>query len=810
MTPQATYRLQLHAGFTFDDAAAVVPYLARLGVTHLYLSPSLQAAPGSTHGYDVVDPTRLNDELGGQEGFDRLHVAATTAGLGLVLDIVPNHLGLVPTANRWWWDVLQHGRASRYANHFDIDWDMHGDGRVVIPELGAPLEDVLAAGELRIVDDRGDPALAYHEHRWPLRPDTRMGDLQQVVDAQHYRLVHWRRANQELNYRRFFDITSLGGVRIEDPAVFDDVHAEVLRLIAAGRLDGLRVDHPDGLCDPTGYAMRLRAAAPDAWIVFEKILEDDERPRAEWPIDGTVGYEFLNLVLGQFVDPQAGPAFTDLYDTLLGRHQDYDAVVMAAKREVVRDLLVAEHRKLTGLLERAAAEDGRDIVGAAPAAAIAEVLVAHPVYRTYVRPDDGTVGDADAGLIDVTMTGARSAVRGDADVVVALDLVEDLWRLRTRSAAGDEFVRRLQQVAGPVMAKGIEDTTFYRYLRFTALNDVGGDPSRFGRSLEEWHAASARRQQDWPATMLTTSTHDTKRSEDVRARLAAASQFPDDWRDGFTRFQRSSSAHVGTAGPTPNHVYLTFQTAVGAWPISAERLVDYLRKAAREEKRSTSWLDPDEAYEKDLEAFARAVVDDGDVVGVIEDVVNVVRRPGRHVALAQTLLKLTCPGVPDLYQGTEVWDLSLVDPDNRRAVDFARLQRMLDEVVTVEGAGDIDIGPILTGVDDGLPKLWVTARTLRVRRERPDAFGPRGTYRPVMAAGARADDVIAFARGDEVVPVAPRRVRGGKWADTQLPLPEGPWYDVLSGQQHRGGRTPVEALLRRFPVALLVRTTESP
>ena len=812
MTPGATYRLQLHTGFTFEDAAAVVPYLARLGVTHLYLSPSLQAAPGSTHGYDVVDTTRLNDDLGGDAGFERLHASADAMGLGLVLDIVPNHVGLLPATNRWWWDVLQHGQDSSFARHFDIDWDMHGDSRVVVPELGGQLDDVIAAGELRIVEGHDDEQqLAYHDHRWPLSQQTPVtDDVHAVVAAQHYRLVHWRRANEELNYRRFFDVTKLGGVRIEDPEVFDAVHGRVLSLIAEGQVAGLRVDHPDGLWDPTGYARRLRDAAPDAWIVFEKILEEDERPRAAWPIDGTVGYEFLNLVLGQFVDPADEAVHTALYDEVMEARQDYRAMVDDAKREVVRGLVVAEHRRLATLLARAADDLGVDVPSDALGAAIEEVLVAHPVYRTYVRPVDGMVADVDAAVIATTMAGARQAVGADAEQSGALGLIEDVWRLRRRSQAGDEFVMRLQQVTGPVRAKGIEDTTFYRYLRFSALNEVGGDPLRFGRSLGEWHDANLRRNADWSATMLTTSTHDTKRSEDVRARLAAASQFPDEWAAAFARFRAATRPFVAANGPSPNHEYLAFQTAVGAWPISAKRLTTYLRKAAREEKTSTSWLDPDETYEKALAAYGRAVTDDPAIVAVIEDFVDVVGRPGRVVSLAQTLLKLTSPGVPDLYQGTEVWDLSLVDPDNRRPVDFSRLSDLLGDVAAVERADGVDVDRILAGGDVGLPKLWVTARTLRARRDHPQAFMPGAPYRPLLADGARADDVIAYLREDRAVTVVPRRVRERDWGDTMLRLPHAAWYDVLSGQRHDGGATPMAELLGRFPVALLIAWAEAP
>jgi (1->4)-alpha-D-glucan 1-alpha-D-glucosylmutase len=819
VTPTATYRLQLHAGFTFDDAAAVVPYLARLGVSHVYLSPSLEAAPGSTHGYDVVDPTRLSSERGGAEAFGRLAAAADEAGLGLVLDIVPNHLGLVPTANPWWWDVLAHGRDAAHAEHFDIDFDAHGDGRVVVPELGAPLDDELAGGSIRLAVEDGRPVVVYHEHRWPVGPGTLDGLalpddpgavvaavaddpalLRSVLDAQHYRLVHWRRANHELNYRRFFDITTLGGVRVEDDEVFADVHRRVLELVDAGTVDGLRVDHPDGLWDPAGYARRLRAAAPDAWLVLEKILEHGEGLR-DWPVDGTVGYGFASVLLGQFVDPASEAAISSLYDRLVGAAPQLSAVADTAAHEVLRDLFPAEVDRIVRLLAAASDELGRDHDADGLRRAVVETAAAFDVYRTYVVPADGEVAPADAATISAAVGRARDRA---PELAGALATVEDLLLLRARCAPGDEFVHRFQQLTGPVMAKGVEDTTLYRYHRFVALNEVGSDPSRFGRDLAELHETNAERQRRWPTAMLTTSTHDTKRSEDVRTRLAVCSQWPDAWVRDVERFEELVRPHVDDAGPTPAHRYLAFQTLVGAWPISADRLVAYLTKAAREGKRATSWLDPDTAYEEALERFARGLLADPAVVAHLEEVVAAVADAGRVASLAQTLVKLTSPGVPDLYQGTELWDLSLVDPDNRRPVDLAR---RADLLAALDGPPRPEA--VLARLDEGVPKLWVAHAALGLRRDDPAAFGPDGGYAPVLAAGERADDVIAYLRAGRVATIAPRRfTRGtddpvGTWGDTTVELPEGRWHDVLTGDTHHGGRIPLDDLLARFPVALL-------
>jgi (1->4)-alpha-D-glucan 1-alpha-D-glucosylmutase len=840
--PRATYRLQLHPGFGFEAAAAAVPYLAELGISHVYLSPSFASAPGSTHGYDVVDPSRLDEELGGDDAFATLTAATRDAGLSLVLDLVPNHVGLLSPHNPWWWDVLRHGPDSRYAHHLDVRWTTRGDGppQVLVPQLGRPLEDELADGrDLQLT--HGDPPhgddghpdarwrIVYHDHVWPVRPgslaaagldgedvegtlavmDRDRGRLLTLLLEQHHRLVHWRRANTDLNYRRFFDITTLGGVRVEDPAVFADVHAKALELVADGAVEGLRIDHPDGLRDPAGYFEQLRAAAPDAWIVAEKILEPGERPRRDWPIDGTVGYEFANLVLGLFVDPRSAGILDEVAAQVTGDAASYEATVDDAKREVVTSLFVAEldglHRQLIALADEA----GLVCDDATLRDALVEVLVTFPVYRTYVRADLADLDDDDRRYVTEAVSRAR-ARRPDLDQ--ELDLLAELLLLEQGGDGSADFVMRFQQLTGPVMAKGVEDTTFYRYLRFVAVNEVGGDPSHLGTTLAAFHDANARRQRDFPATMLTTSTHDTKRSEDVRARLAVLSELPDLWVRTVTEWSELCARHRGPVGPAPEHELLLLQTLIGTWPIDADRAVDYLRKAAREGKRHTAWIDGDDRYEADLEDAVRALLDDDDATALLERVLDVVRPAGRWTALAQTLLKLTSPGVPDLYQGTELWDLSLVDPDNRRPVDLGRRHQLLGELIA-EAPHPIDL---LGRTDAGIPKLWVTAGALQLRRDRPDAFGPAGTYTPVLTRGDRDQHVVAYLRSDEVLTVAPRQVvalgdafETWDWRDTTLPVPAGRWRCVLTGHVVEGGTdVAVADVLAAFPVALLARDPE--
>jgi (1->4)-alpha-D-glucan 1-alpha-D-glucosylmutase len=831
VTPRATYRLQLTPSFGFADAAALVPQLAELGVSHLYLSPSLEAVPGSQHGYDVTDPTRIRAALGGEDGLRALHATAADAGLGLVLDIVPNHVGLVSPANPWWWDVLAHGPEGRYGHHLDVRWvpGEHGQPTLLLPELGASLDEELAGTDLQLA--HGDEPVGaappgwrvvYHEHVWPVRPgsleavgldpdavdDTLAavaGDrekLRELLAHQHYRLAVWTRANDELDHRRFFAVSTLGGVRIEDPDVFEEAHAAVLPLVADGVLDGIRIDHPDGLRDPAAYLHRLRERAGERpWIVVEKILERGEPYRTDWPIDGTVGYEFADLLLKLQVDADGVEVFDVLQAHLTGKALDRAGLADASQRFVLRTMFGTELRHTTRRLV--------DASGLDPEVAdrtLVELLVAWPVYRTYVRPDAGEVAAEDRAVVDHAVAHVRAHA---PDLGDALDAVRDLLLLE----AGDDparatFVWAFQQLTGPAMAKGVEDTVLYRDLRFTAVNEVGSDPGHLDVSPGDVHAAHLRAQRERPATMLLSSTHDTKRSADVRARLAVLSQDPDHWVRTVRRWRELAAPHRGATGPAPAHEHLVLQTLVGAWPITRERLHAYLEKAVREGAETTDHLAPDTAYEADLTAYVDGLLDDEAFVADLERVVAEVREPGWLTSLAMVLVKLTAPGVPDVYQGDELWDLSLVDPDNRRPVDHDRRRTLLAEL-----RDPPDPAALLARLDEGVPKLWLVRQALALRAQRPDAFGRTTTYTPVWAAGRRSDQVLAFVRGDEVLAVAPQRVRQlgptfatWDWRGTALPVPAGRWRDVLTGAEVTGGTdVAVADLLHGFPVALLAR-----
>ncbi len=740
--PSSTYRVQVRPGFDLTDTAALVPYLDRLGVGAVYTSPLLAAAPGSAHGYDVVDPTRANPELGGEQARLRLVAAVRAAGLGLVVDLVPNHMSVaVPAANAWWWDVLTHGPASRYASYFDVDF---ARGPILLPVLGDE-------GALELRDGR----LAYYDHEFPVAPGTAEGTPDEVHERQHYRLVHWKRGNAELTYRRFFDVTSLAAVRVEDPAVFEATHAEVLRWVAAGEVDGLRIDHPDGLADPGGYFRRLRSRA-DCWLVVEKILAAGESLPASWPVHGTTGYDALREVCGVFVDPAGEPVLTELAAT-----PAFHAEETRSRRLITDRSLVAELRRIAAL------------VPGTPVDAVAELMVAFPVYRSYL-PE---------GLAhwQAAVDRARAA---RPDLAVALSTLDRA----VREDPHGELATRIQQTSGMVVAKGDEDTAFYRFPRLTALNEVGGAPDRFGVSPAGFHAGAVAREAGWPAGMTTLSTHDTKRSEDVRARIAVLAELAPEFATAVRRW----SARRGL--PEPTLELLAWQTLVGAWPITVDRLAAYLNKAAREAKLRTSWVDHDESFDQAVSAWPAEVLGDTDLAADVAAFVERVRLPGWSNALGQKLLQLAGPGVPDVYQGSELWDLSLVDPDNRRPVDFPLRTELLSRLET----------GWLPEVDDtGAAKLHVVRTTLRLRRERPALFTG---YRPLGADGPAADHVVAFARAG-VVAVATRLPVGlarTGWQDTVLGLPPGDWTDHLT---HRPAPRviPMADLLTTYPVALLVK-----
>jgi len=768
MTPSSTYRLQLRPEFGFADARAVVDYLTALGVGAVYVSPVLDATPGSTHGYDVTDPRIARPALGGEPARLELADALRASGLGFVVDIVPNHMSIeVPSANPFWWDVLAKGRASQFAHWFDIDWS---DDRILVPVLGS-------ASDVDALTVEGDE-LVYYDHRFPVAGGPIAGRVpssvddeptpQEVHDRQNYELVDWRRGSTDLNYRRFFDVTTLAAVTVENQDVFRAVHQEVLRWVDGGDVTGLRVDHPDGLADPTGYMQRLRAAAPTAWIVVEKILHPGEDLPDSWPVDGTTGYDALGEIFGVLVDPSGEAPLTALAAEL-GQDTDYAEVEQTARRLITDQILVAEVRRIAGLLD--------DVDEDAARGAVAETMIAFGVYRSYL-PDEAEHWTA----------AIATAKQRRPDLGEALDALD-------RQVMDDpegELATRIQQTSGMVVAKGTEDTTFYRYTRFAALNEVGGSPDRFGIGVDEFHRLAAKRDAGAPAAMTTLTTHDTKRSEDTRARLAVLPEIAGD----FAEAVRGWSQQAGLGEPSIE--LLAWQTLVGAAPISDERLVDYLLKAARESKIRTTWTEPDEDFEQQIREWpARVRETVGDEVDAF---VARITAPGWSNSLSQKLVQLTSPGVPDVYQGTELWDFSLVDPDNRRAVDYGERRRLLAQ---------LDDGLVPDVDASGAAKLLLVHRTLTLRRDRPELF--RG-YRALTAEGPAADHALAYSRGAEgdLVVVATRLPvglgAGGGWRDTTLDLPMGTWTDVLTGDPVDGARARLSSVLDRYPVALLVRS----
>ena len=769
--PSSTYRLQFSRATTFADAVELLPYLDALGIGALYASPLLESGAGSDHGYDVVDPTRTSAERGGEEGRRALAAAVRERGLGFVLDIVPNHVGVdLPQANPWWWDVLAHGRSSRYASYFDIDWDA---GPILLPVLDADVETALA--ELTLTDDRS--RLSYYERSFPVAPGTgEAGTPREVHERQPYRLVSWKRGAAELTYRRFFDVSTLAAVRVEDPEVFAATHREVLRWVEAGDVDGIRVDHPDGLSDPGGYVRRLRAAlGPDRWLLVEKILGVGEELPPSWPVNGTSGYEALREIQGVFVDPSGAGLLTQFAAEHVGGKESLHAAEHIARREVADTILAAEVHRIAALAPLPAPTPSeRERVREA----VAELLCSFPVYRSYL-PEGRRA-------LDTAVSVARAHRPDLADVLAAIHAA-------MLADPRGELATRVQQTSGMVMAKGVEDTAFYRWNRFVALNEVGGDPSRFGVGPAEFHAALAAREASWPATMTSLSTHDTKRSEDVRARLAVLAEIPGEWT---ARMRRWAAAH-----PLPDRSLelLAWQNLVGAWPISTERFAGYLTKASKEAKLVTGYVAAVAEVDEAIAAWPAEVMADAGLVTEIEEFVDRVSGHGRSNSLGQKLLQIAGPGVPDVYQGTELFEYSLVDPDNRRPVDWEARRKLLAR---------LDDGWLPDVDASGAAKLLVTVSALRLRRYRPEVFTG---YRPVRAEGPAAEHAVAFARSASLVAVATRLPAGlaarGGWGDTVLPLPEGSadWHDVITDAAVDGSAPALGTVLQRYPVALLVR-----
>jgi (1->4)-alpha-D-glucan 1-alpha-D-glucosylmutase len=823
ISPRAMYRVQLHGDFRFDDVIAILDYLDELGISHVYCSPYLQARPGSTHGYDVLDHHRISDELGGEAALSRFVGALSQRGMGHVLDVVPNHMAVNDRANKWWWDVLKHGPESRFAAFFDIDWDppeVRLRRRLLLPVLDDHYGRILEAGGIR-VERSGDELVVRHGDKLsPLSPESvevTFGDapedgdisalnsnvdgLHELLEKQHYRLAHWRTAGQDLNYRSFFAIAELAALRMENDDVFDAVHELALQLVDRGELDGLRVDHVDGLRDPAAYLRKLRGRAPNAHIVTEKILEPHERLPREWPVQGTTGYDFMHLATGVLVNPANEKPLDDFYRDFTGVDDDLNELKRAKKLLMMDTELASDIERLTDLfvLVCELRPRYRDFTRHEMRETLRETLAAFSVYRTYVAaPSD--VSPSDEMHVNEAADAATKR-RDDLDPEL-FALLAELLLLRHPGRPENELALRFQQTSGTVMAKGVEDTLFYVYNRFAALNEVGSDPGSFGVSVRELHDAMARTGREHPSSTLATSTHDTKRSEDVRARLAVLSEVPERWIASVQRWAGLNERHRRGGMPDRNMEYLLYQTLVGAWPISVARAQRSMEKAAKEAKVHTSWIHPDETYDRALNDFVEAALTDRAFVDDLVAFVGTLIEPGRINSLTQTLLRLTCPGIPDLYQGTELWDLSLVDPDNRRPVNYdARraLLRFVTEAPTEE---------IMSRADEGAPKLFLIHRLLRLRRERPKLFVSEATYRPLQVEGRKEEHVIAFARGEALVVVAPRLVLGlgDGWGATMVELGSGEWQSIVTGNVYEN-RSAMGPLLSDFPVNVLIRYT---
>ncbi|WP_296603079.1 malto-oligosyltrehalose synthase [Nocardioides sp.] len=752
--PVSTYRLQITADFDLFEAARRLPYLHALGVDWVYLSPLLAAEPGSSHGYDVVAFDRVDPARGGAEGLAAVSAEARRLGMGVLVDIVPNHVGVAtPAENAWWWDLLQHGRDSAYADAFDVDWDA-GDGKVLIPVVGDGDE-----GAIRVADGE----VRYHDHRFPLAPGT------STHEEQHYRLVSWRDADDQLNYRRFFAVNTLAGVRVEDPEVFARSHVEIKRWFDEGLVDGLRVDHPDGLRDPKGYLDDLAELTGGAYVLVEKILEPGESLPTSWATHGTTGYDALAFIDRVLTDPAGQAPLDALEARLRGGEIWWQGYVFARKLEVANGILHSEVRRIV--------REVRQIDDSVPAReleyVVAHLLAAFPVYRSYLPEGREHLEEA----FETVRIGTQ-----DLESTRAVDLLE-----RVLSDSANPPALRFQQTSGMVMAKGVEDCAFYRWSRLTSLNEVGGDPSVFAIDPSAFHEAMDVRQRDWPHAMTTLSTHDTKRGEDVRARITVLAEMPDVWEQALDRLLELVPL------PDPGFGSLLWQAILGAWtpehlPDLPQRLHGYAEKAMREAGDRTTWTAPDEAYEAAVHRAVDAVFESDGVRAVLTDLAARIDEPARANSLAAKLVAITMPGVPDVYQGSELWETSLVDPDNRRPVDFDHRAAVL--------AGEAS--------DDAVDKLHVTCTALTLRRDRPELFT---TYDAVPATGDAAGHVLAFDRGGAIT-VATRLPAGlaarGGWGDTELVLPPGEWHDALTGTP----ATPrLAELLATLPVALLVKET---
>ena len=886
--PTSTYRLQVHGGFTLNDARDVVPYLRRLGVGAVYTSPYFAAEPGSTHGYDVTNHNEINPEVGGAAAHDAFTDAVRAAGLQHIVDFVPNHMGISTSTNPWWRDVLARGQQSAYARFFDIDWypfKTELRRKLLLPILGDQYGKVLERGELRLELDaaaEGGVVLRYFDNRLPVSAGRELGDddvarlngvpgqpssfdaLHELLEAQSYRLAYWRTAAHEINYRRFFDVNTLAGLRVEDPPVFNAIHVLLARLIRQGRVTGVRIDHPDGLFDPAKYFTMLQQLAGNVYVVAEKILSGRERLPRPWPVQGTTGYNFLNQLNGLFVDPVNARRMRRIYGKLTGREQSFDDLLYETKRLIMDTSMASELTVLAHMLDRIGESNrrSRDFTLNSLRDALVEVVACFPSYRTYV--DEGGWIPDDRATLDRAIVRARRRnpamdstlfdflrevllPRDPDDVLAAVYERRDGYPPADASETAERlrFAMKFQQYTGPLQAKGLEDTAFYRYNMLLSLNEVGGDPSRFGVTAAEFHELNHLRRQDWPYEMLATATHDTKLGEDVRARIDVLSELPDEWGRETSRWMRiaktAKTIVAGDPAPDRNDEYRFYQVLLGAWPPGGvtetfvERMRAYMLKSVKEAKLHSSWISPDDEYEGAVRRWVERMLTGPESPRFLAAFVPFqqrVARAGLVNSLAQVVLKIASPGVPDFYQGTELWDLSLVDPDNRRPVDFDARRRALervDEILALDpGCRAARLQALLRDWQDGTVKMLLTAAGLRLRDARPDLF-LEGDYLPLetdtTAVPARAVAFARMCRSGAVLAIAPHLV--GRFVDAEHPVPVGDMWKTarvllpksLAGLSYRDVFTGAEIktvmaqesawlfvgqALRHLPVALLL------
>ena len=895
--PLSTYRLQLNQSFGFAQVAKIVPYLAELGISHLYLSPILQAVPQSMHGYDVVNPLKISADLGGAEDFEKMSTVLKKYNIQKVLEIVPNHMAIDTPLNKWWWDVLENGPYSAYSFYFDIDWDPPEEklrNRILLAILGEHYGVVLDKKQIHIKRQGGKFIACYYDKLAPISPHSiidllsevalRLGDefwarnegqvedinsiptymeLESIVDAilnlplkadrasirkrhrekeviakrleklcledpevstninlvleeinsdpvqldkllekQHYRLAFWRTANHELDYRRFFDINTLVGVRPEDPQVFEDTHGRILSLVSDGEIQGLRIDHPDGLAEPKSYLDQLYEKTNGLWIVVEKILHHDEELPSSWSVAGTTGYELGSWINNVLLDSSAKQQLEDGYVELSGNTELFEDIAHKAKHRVLTDMLAADLSRLVASFVSIceAHKNYRDYTRQELAQVLEETLVCFEIYRTYVD-QDGNSADTDKYWINKAIKKATKK-RPDLDPALFDFLSKILTgQIGNRSSLEAKLRIRFQQLSSPVMAKSTEDCAFYVYNRLMSLNEVGSDPSLFGISIDQFHSKCVLRQNKFPFGLSSTSTHDTKRSEDVRARINVLSQIPNEWLHQVRQWMKENQKYKTNNFPDSNDEYLFYQTLFGAWPISISRISAYMAKATKEAKVFTSWVDPNQAYDEALQRFIESVLSDKEFISKFKKFTETYIEAGQINSLSQTALRLCLPGIPDTYQGCELWDLSLVDPDNRRPVDFNIRYKLLKELPF------LSTKQIWDRKDEGLAKLAVIKACLDLRNQFPDSFGKKGIYEPIIAKGVKSDHVIGFLRGSKVAVIVPRLIlnKDYDWEDTFVKLPPGNWKDYFSQAEFNQNSILVKTLFKDFPISLLSR-----